>query len=377
MDILQSKPGDRTDCQSLKGKVVVLEFWATWCGPCVAAIPHLNELSAKFPPSQVQFIAITDEERAAVEPFLKKRPIDAWIGLERKTAIYKDYGRPTTVLIDKFGKVAAVIRPTDLQESLLQALVEGKPVETKSLALAADTPSFLPDRENPAVKPMFKMEIRPTLYPESRGISYKTGMLRLYNYSLSSLFGWCFNTTAVRVNLDARLPKEFYDVIFDMPGAGKQEQETALAESLKLACHAKTHWEEKEVEAYVLGSTPLAASALPAKGPCGTAAMSDQNHLTMINNSMPELATFLEALLDAPVVDETNLKEKYDVQIQLTAEKGVAKYQPGLEKLGLTLRSAKRKINMLVVDTTSPWSAFMSLSTSLLASWPWKSGALS
>ena len=44
---------------SLKGKVVVLEFWTTWCGPCVAAIPHLNELSEKYADKPVQFIAIS------------------------------------------------------------------------------------------------------------------------------------------------------------------------------------------------------------------------------------------------------------------------------------------------------------------------------
>jgi len=48
--------------QDLTGKVVVIEFWATWCGPCVAAIPHLNELSRKFQNRGVQIISVSDEE---------------------------------------------------------------------------------------------------------------------------------------------------------------------------------------------------------------------------------------------------------------------------------------------------------------------------
>lgn len=40
---LQAPEGEKT-LSALKGKVIVLEFWATWCGPCVAAIPHLNQL---------------------------------------------------------------------------------------------------------------------------------------------------------------------------------------------------------------------------------------------------------------------------------------------------------------------------------------------
>src|SRR5215469_4401406 len=48
-DELLQAPGDaKVDAESLRGKVVILEFWATWCGPCVAAIPHMNELAEKF-----------------------------------------------------------------------------------------------------------------------------------------------------------------------------------------------------------------------------------------------------------------------------------------------------------------------------------------
>src|ERR1700744_6269930 len=47
-DLLQAPPGATFDATSLRGTVVVLEFWATWCGPCVAAIPHLNELADQF-----------------------------------------------------------------------------------------------------------------------------------------------------------------------------------------------------------------------------------------------------------------------------------------------------------------------------------------
>ena len=45
---------------ALKGKVVVVEFWATWCAPCIASIPHLNELAEQFRDEDVVFISLVD-----------------------------------------------------------------------------------------------------------------------------------------------------------------------------------------------------------------------------------------------------------------------------------------------------------------------------
>src|SRR5436309_2703130 len=52
---INSKPLTAAD---LKGKIVVLDFWATWCGPCIASIPHNNELAKKFADKAVVFIGI-------------------------------------------------------------------------------------------------------------------------------------------------------------------------------------------------------------------------------------------------------------------------------------------------------------------------------
>lgn len=54
------------------GKVYIVEFWATWCGPCIQSMPHLSELQQKYSGKGVQIISISDENIEAVEAFLKK-----------------------------------------------------------------------------------------------------------------------------------------------------------------------------------------------------------------------------------------------------------------------------------------------------------------
>ena len=53
------------------GKVYVVEFWATWCGPCIATMPHLAELQKKYADQGVQIVSISDEDLATVEGFLQ------------------------------------------------------------------------------------------------------------------------------------------------------------------------------------------------------------------------------------------------------------------------------------------------------------------
>ena len=69
-----------------RGKVVILEFWATFCGPCLPAMDHLAKLQSKFQ-KDLEVINITDEERWKVVSFLKKRPTFLAIGLDTDKSI--------------------------------------------------------------------------------------------------------------------------------------------------------------------------------------------------------------------------------------------------------------------------------------------------
>lgn len=89
-----SMPGD--------GKPVLLEFWATTCGPCVQSIPHLNRLHAKFG-DKVQFLAVSNEDAARVRALMKRTPMTYPVGLDRAgefTQSWSVKAIPTMIFLD-------------------------------------------------------------------------------------------------------------------------------------------------------------------------------------------------------------------------------------------------------------------------------------
>jgi thiol-disulfide isomerase/thioredoxin len=114
------KPADFAKFKnSAKGKVLVLNFWATWCGPCVAEFPELVDLDAKYRDKGVKIVGITADEAADVQPkvipFIKKQKATFDIVLQdtddpqqMMDLINKDWPGvlPATYVFDKQGNLA-------------------------------------------------------------------------------------------------------------------------------------------------------------------------------------------------------------------------------------------------------------------------------
>ena len=123
------------DWAGLKGRVVVIEFWATWCPPCIKNIPHINGLVNEFRNDPVTFISITYETGEMVKKFLVGHPLKTVVGLDNDFAMFKSYrawGIPMTVIVNRKGKIACVIHPDNLNDSVIHDVINGKLPHVKS-----------------------------------------------------------------------------------------------------------------------------------------------------------------------------------------------------------------------------------------------------
>jgi thiol-disulfide isomerase/thioredoxin len=92
-----------------RGKVVLLDFWASWCGPCRTTFPWLNEMQKRYQSLGLEVIGVNvDEDLSQAELFLSKVPADFTIVYDRNgalAAVYDLQGMPASYLIDREGHI--------------------------------------------------------------------------------------------------------------------------------------------------------------------------------------------------------------------------------------------------------------------------------
>lgn len=109
---LESFTGAKVNLKDFRGKIVFLNFFATWCGPCSAEMPDLVKVHSLYKDKNIEFISVDlQEDKKKVSEFINKYNIKWEILLDYKGAVGKLYnirGIPTNLVINKAGKITFI-----------------------------------------------------------------------------------------------------------------------------------------------------------------------------------------------------------------------------------------------------------------------------
>ncbi len=337
--ILGSPAGRLAGWDELKGKVVVLEFWATWCEPCADALPAFNLLAERFRGQPVVFIHVTDESEEDVREFMRTRRIRGWVAPEAGAEVFKAfrvYERPFSVLIDKAGTVASFPGPDGPSaESLMSLLAGQEPASGTSVSTGPALAEFYISksaggggtaRYGPA--------------------SLNASAMRL-EYALEWLYGRV-DRFDIKPGAGPAMAGR-YDIRMRLP-AGREAQKTGFfLKGLESSLGLKVKKTESEAEAYVLKKAPGGLVNVKRHPDYGVTELNGAL-LEVKGGSFSAVASRLKEVLRQPVLDETGAAGPFEYNFELASADPKVIDAQLRRQLGLRLARLRRRITVVEVS---------------------------
>lgn len=321
---LQGSPAAELSWDKLKGKVVVLEFWATWCVPCVQSIPHLNDLAEQFKNKPVVFISVTCENEDVVRLFLKNHPMKTGVALDDYAVLNKAFhveGIPHLVIVDANGHIAAITHPAGVKPENLDEVLAGKKcsLPEPEVYTVDKVSSEVVSNQAPA---LFEISIREHKVPpkfqgmtcmwsvESNGCGFDGKIA-----TVESALNLVFDKTSSRKFIKCKLPDGYYDFRLRSPPGHSSELQNEFIAALRTTFGLEVKQITKTTDVYVLTQINTNAPGLrPVEKPGGGGLYG--GGFRLIGSPMKQTVHYFEAALRKPVFDETGLPGLFYVDLK-------------------------------------------------------------
>jgi thiol-disulfide isomerase/thioredoxin len=356
-------PESSAKLSRFRGKLVLIDFWATWCGSCLVAMPHLQQLQEKYA-GKIQVITVTDETVKRIHQFLSKRPSNLWFAVDTARLIPKLFPHqtiPHTVVISPEGRLIANTSPGLVTEQVVDSILRGQQVHLavkkdleytsiedliQTIFPATDTirSRFLLESELPGGPGLSTTYLSDSIWAGRRITAINCDIQTLYQISYGNFpFGRIVDKTGSKGD-----PKSYcLDIIVDR----KTELLPALRTELKKRFDIQANPGREIREVYVL---KIADTARFSKIPLNTSGKRtyyarhgeiDQQAITMLN-----FADYLEnyAVPKFLVLDETASGKKFDIKFSFQPEDPQS-LMDVLSGMGLQLVKEKREVDVLIV----------------------------
>ena len=346
---------------ALSGNVVIIDFWATWCGPCRASARHLNDLADSFVGSPVRFIAISDEDPITVKRFLELHPIRGWDVVDDKRQTFRGYQVneiPVVAMVDQQGKIAALTHPQNLTKEAIRNVLNHRPAGILSQL----------DQQSRTAEPALELIVWKGVNSDGLvvGGSWNRADGRFSAattgaFDFRRVLGFVYDIPPSRV-LGTESIDTVWSVELQVPNQSRDLARSLLREALEATVGFRAERNQEEVTVYELrprqgvedGTERGAAQPSSGRVDIG------RNYLHNFSVDGDMLAKTLERLLGVIIVNATESQKGFSLKVQIDDTKldsEVEQLLPGIrdalaEQAGLDLVRVTRTMDVLQVRTT-------------------------
>lgn len=336
---------------SLRGNVIVLEFWATWCAPCRKSMADLDILAKRFKNKSVIFLAISKESQSVIETFLKSRPNTLWMGVDSAGTAHRNYhvsAFPHTVIINKKGQVTAITSTAEITEERLLNLLEDKsvyfePIPSVEELIQKETFSADWSLQRSILK---RTSAKGIIHrPENTGHSFTTvsNIVTLWKEAYQT-FGVFQLAVIGGQDGEDDVYQQKYFVDIRLPQNDKQAIRDTLRNLLEReVVDVRTEMRKKSV--WVL-QRKNGTSPPPPSDDLNPELSWERTNFKAVRQPIFSLAKYLNTMYN--VVDETGLTGEYNLSFTWDVTKKNS-LEDGLASLGLEIVKAEREIKVYVI----------------------------
>jgi uncharacterized protein (TIGR03435 family) len=360
-DYILNTPSDK----KIENKFILLEFWATWCGPCLEGVPSLNKFQEKFKSKKdFVFISITNEKPDKVLRTLKRIPFNSIVVSDQTGKTFKNfiedkdgsYSIPKTILIDNKGIVKWIGSPYDLNDLILDKFINMKElsVSDNSINNRAPGPIFIKPSEEKITDIVYKTIYNgATLYSftllngnkNEFSMNFNTlGTEGLYfdlNKNLISIISNLSNVLESQIILPENLKGQNYSLFYKNKNfITEKESKHDIKMDLLKSLHITENIIHKNTDVYVLtvkNKNKLQEIINETEEKNG----SNGTHFLFSNVYMDVAIKSISVYYKIIIKDKTNLSGKYDFILKNNSLEGMIK---DLEIYGLSLDKINEEV---------------------------------
>jgi uncharacterized protein (TIGR03435 family) len=357
-------PSSEIDVWDIKGKYIILNFWGTWCAPCIPEMDSLARLQKTFA-GRVQIIGISNDTEVKLKSYLKKRPTQVWLASDTTSNLYRQAAFRfvgQSLVLDPNKKIIAVVKSDSINTAWMEKLIAGKAITSNGeidgpVSGEAGDPFGIDSSVTESFSFRSFLSGKPSMSLTYLNTALEGRRLTYMNVCPTSLY-----RDAYEIASPAQLIYEFdenevcnYDddntlVCFDLLVKPSQKDSLLLImqQKLRTILPFKVRFETRKLTVLVLS---LDSSGLkPMVSQKSKSAYSySGNGFSGSAVPMKTFAGYLANEAGRPVVDETGLVGVFDIETKLTL-RSKEEILNSLKPLGLRLEKAERELPVLVIS---------------------------